>query len=125
MTSVAPALTVPTRSPLPIQRKRHALAVQRLQLAVQRRRVHQHNRAQQVGRNVVAEVDNRRAGRRQRLRAVGLVVRAVTVSSAALANPSSSTVRLVVDTTRLGTESAATVTVTVEDEVSPSWSVIV
>ena len=39
-------------------------------------------------------------------------------------NPSSSTVRLVVDTT-LGTESAATVTVSVEDEVSPSWSVIV
>ena len=45
----------------------------RMQLAVQRRRIHQHNRAQQVGRNVVAEVDNRRAARRQRLRAVGLV----------------------------------------------------
>ena len=39
-------------------------------------------------------------------------------------NPSSSTVRLVADT-RLGTESAATVTVSVEDEVSPSWSVMV
>ena len=55
------------------QRKRHALAVMRMQLAVQRRRIHQHNRAQQVGRNVVAEVDNRRAGRRQRPRAGGLV----------------------------------------------------
>ena len=40
-------------------------------------------------------------------------------------NPSSSTVRLLADPTRLGTESAATATVSVEDEVSPSWSVIV
>ena len=45
----------------------------RMQLAVQRRRIHQHNRAQQVGRNVVAEVHNRRAARRQRPRAGGLV----------------------------------------------------
>ena len=71
MTSVAPALGANQIAAR--QRKRHALAVMRMQLAVQRRRIHQHNRAQQVGRNVVAEVDNRRAGRRQRLRAVGLV----------------------------------------------------
>ena len=56
-----------------IERKHHALAVMRMQLAVQRRRIHQHNRAQQAGRNVAAEVHNRGAGRRQRFRAVGLV----------------------------------------------------
>src|SRR6185503_19016207 len=88
-------------------RKRHALAVMRMQLAVQGRRIHQHNRAQQVGRNVAAEVHNRRAALRQKTSARCLV--------------STRRYRVI---GRIA-ESVPRLTVTVAVDVSPSWSVIV
>ena len=97
----------------------------RMQLAVQRRRIHQHNRRpiRLAGTSLPKLTTAVPLCVSDPVLAVSSV-RAVSASLAADANPSSSTVRLVVDTT-LGTESAATVTVSVEDEVSPSWSVIV
>ena len=97
----------------------------RMQLIVQSQRIHQRNRRRQVGRNVVAEVDNRRPARRQRPRARGLVVRAVTVSLAAVSEPV--LVNRQVGRRHHDSEQnpPQTVTVTVAVEVSPSWSVIV
>ena len=97
----------------------------RMQLAVQRRRIHQHNRAQQVGRNVAAEVDNRRAARRQRLRAVGLVSPRRYRVIGRIGEPVLVNRQVGRRPTRLGTESVPRSTVTVAVDVSPSWSVIV
>ena len=107
------------------QRKRHALAVMRMQLAVQRRRIHQHNRLEQVGRNVVAEVDNRRAALRQRPVLAVSSVRAVSRVIGRKRKPV--LVNRQVGRRHHDSEQnpVATVTVSVEDEVSPSWSVIV
>ena len=81
--------------------------------------------ADQVGRNVVAEVDNRRAARRQQLRAVGLVSPRRYRVIGRKRKPVLVNRQVGRRHHRLGTESGATVTVSVEDEVSPSWSVIV
>ena len=110
---------------LPPPARTQPLARKRRQLVVQRRRIHQHNRAQQVGRNVVAELHLRSAGRPSASPSCpSRSQRRDLVRLRVARNPSSSTVRLVADT-RLGTESVPRSTVTVAVDVSPSWSVIV